>query len=117
MYTVELNIGLDTNTGGTNTYSNVMRIVEWWFGYPNVSGRLARSATEDTAVVKVKTDLTVPEFTGVLYMLSRALEQDCIAYYREVQSVLTGHTDAYGELIGPNAASWGEFNMEYFIRY
>lgn len=41
--------------------------------------------------------------------LAKALEQDCIAVYIPAWRK--------GRLIGPKAAEWGDFNIEYFKRF
>lgn len=41
-----------------------------------------------------------------IYQLAEMLGQDCIAVYNLNNCV--------GRLIGPDAASWGEFNRDYF---
>jgi hypothetical protein len=44
---------------------------------------------------------------GSLNRLCDALEQDCVAVY--------DHDAGQGFLIGHNAISWGEFNIDYFL--
>jgi len=48
-------------------------------------------------------------FIGKVYRLAVILDQDCIA--------VSGHDTTVGELIGPNAKAWGDFNTEFFITF
>ena len=71
--------------------------------YENSAGE---NVTEETLIV----DLTVADvsrFNDVVYVLSEKLVQDCISLYDET-------VDA-GELIGPKATLWGNWNREYFV--
>lgn len=70
--------------------------------------RIHTSDTEQTVVAEVE-----PGIAGALNFrlrinhLSRLLGQDCIAVYVPERGV--------GELIGPRAAEWGEFDPRYFL--
>jgi hypothetical protein len=64
---------------------------------------IADSATERTLVAQIDAPLNASE----AYALCAAFEQDCIAQSAD---------GATGELLGPDAAKWGEFNADYFIR-
>lgn len=99
--TLTLNIGLNTNTGETLTSNNVLQHLTDTGFFVHAS-RTKQSSTEQTLIVRID---SVP--TLVIYEASTALNQDCIAVSPD-----NGQT---GELIGPNAAAWGEFNREYFL--
>lgn len=65
---------------------------------------------EATAIVVVEPVSVIPaEFYNAIYRVSAALAQDCIAARNNVT--------AHGQLIGPDAADWGEFDPAYFIEY
>ena len=101
---VILNIGLNTNTGnriGSGWVVNAARLA--WFKVTNV--KVHQSDSEPTAVLTIEDD--APGLDNRIYTLSRTLGQDCIAvWYPE---------EAYGDLLGPKAAAWGQFNPEFFI--
>jgi hypothetical protein len=64
--------------------------------------RFAESATERTLIARVDCD----DWWGThAFALSLLLDQDCIA-------ISFGQ---FGQLIGPRAEAWGEFNPDYFI--
>lgn len=67
---------------------------------------IAQSDTEPTAVLVVD-DGDSPGQDNRIDMLSTTLNQDCIAAWSPA--------DAFGQLIGPRADKWGEFNPEFFI--
>ncbi len=62
-------------------------------------------AQEITAVVVVEFHSSGVVANMAFDFIARECQQDCIA-------VLFG--DGRGELVGPNAKSWGDFNIEYF---
>ena len=67
---------------------------------------LKQSETEQTYIAK----LWFPEshkWSPYAYKLSKALNQDYIAFYNPQTKK--------GELIGPKAKEWGPFNEDYFI--
>lgn len=64
------------------------------------------SDTELTLVVDAD-DKDQPGRDNRIAMLSARLGQDCIAVY--------DYAAQEGDLIGPNAAAWGEFNPAYFL--
>jgi hypothetical protein len=67
---------------------------------------IAQSDTEPTAVLSVD-DHDDPGLDNRIDMLSTALGQDCIAVWNLYES--------FGQLIGPRADKWGEFNPKFFI--
>lgn len=106
---IELNIGL--NIAGTqNTKEQRDFRAEFAIGrLPERSSyRREVSTTEDTLVVACFGD-DGALFRAMVYELAMDLQQDCIAVYNA--------TSFSGALIGPNAAAWGEFNPEFFIRF
>lgn len=114
---IELNIGLDI-AGTTNTTfqrdSRASYAFAWLRSRPytqNILGaRRAQSSTEDTLIVKLSVSSgDENNFRKEIDELAYELDQDCIAVYNA-----TGWS---GELVGPNAAAWGEFNPEFFIRF
>ena len=103
---MELNIGLDSPNGKNTLQDRVrrqataLRILAANLDYSQVRD----SNTEPTLVVK--TYVSVSE--AVLYDIAVVCEQDCVAAYNP-------DTGA-GQLVGPKAAEWGDFNPDYFIR-
>ena len=64
--------------------------------------RFADSSTERTLIAEVIVD----EWYGTsCFAIALLLHQDCIAI----------RFDHYGQLIGPCAESWGEFNPDFFL--
>jgi hypothetical protein len=114
---VILNIGLDGVPVHGESYTNGVR-------NPNKIERLfaAVGAVRDagfkvraTKLIQSDSELTLvvafadngPGLDNRIAMLSAALDQDCIAaYYPDEQ---------WGQLIGPKAAAWGQFNPEFFF--
>lgn len=108
-----LNIGLKPSTKTTRqdyiTRAEILAALRA-AGFHVRSYRHDHSTTEETAIVVVEPKSIGPsEFYNAIYRVSAALAQDCIA----VRNDETGH----GQLIGPDAADWGEFNPAYFIEY
>jgi len=68
--------------------------------------RVAHSGTEDTLVATISTSENPHK---LLFALSKALGQDCIAYQRTGSSV--------GWLVGPKAEEWGCFDLGQFIPF
>lgn len=62
----------------------------------------------ETIVAKVNVNGVV-EALGLAYYLAIFLGQDCVA--------LLTYDGTSGYLVGPNAAKWGAFNPEFFIRF
>lgn len=114
---IELNIGLNVTNGDNSTHALISRhgrVLQFLRNSDYLSNvldsRLARSNTEETVVVKLSVSSGAENrIRQELFELAVWLEQDCIAVYNA-----TGWS---GELVGPNAAAWGEFNPDYFIRF
>jgi hypothetical protein len=98
-----LNFGLNRNDGKGEV--DAMRLVRdlHYFGMSPVLLGTPKSDTEPTAVISVKHR---PTGTMVDYLCDR-YAQDCFAVYCP--------STGTGELVGPKAAEWGEFNPAYFI--
>ncbi len=116
---VQLNIGLNIEGSVNSQWQRdaradlarryLMNLCGLYEPAGDLESRRAQSATEDTLVVALVTDLSVAAFNNGIERLACDLCQDCIAVlYTD---------DSAGALIGPNATAWGEFNQEYFIRY
>ncbi len=114
---IELNIGLNVEGASNSDLSRDYRAtdaIKALLRNPitqNVLGfRRAQSATEDTLVVQLSVSSGVPRrLRADINALACQLRQDCIAVYNS--------TEFFGELVGPNAAAWGDFNPDYFIRF
>jgi hypothetical protein len=74
-------------------------------GFDIVRAKVVQSDTELTLVILAE-DNGIGQDNRV-DMLAVALKQDCIAIWSVDQQ--------YGQLIGPKAAAWGEFNPEFFF--
>lgn len=108
-----LNIGLARNDGAPD--NGVLHVVVKLnqFGFRLKAGEVHEVThalgTERTLVVEVYPRDGIATRAAV-YRLSLELAQDCIA----VGFVQDG-TVTSGELIGPKAADWGEFDPAYFV--
>jgi hypothetical protein len=108
MQILTLNIGLETNTGESLDRLEVLTILTRNQFRVHAS-ETRQSATEQTLIVRgYFTDNTRLDVSRI-HALSLILKQDCIAVSPD-----DGKT---GELIGPNAQSWGEFNPAYFLSF
>lgn len=100
MKTYILNIGMNTNTGGSYTRGflfNAFRIV----GICPIDTKYHQSDTEETAVCTFDKRPTHSEINRLCELLG----QDCIAIASEDR----------GLLVGPLAKKWGPFNPSYFL--
>lgn len=98
---VILNIGLDTNDGASLTIAEVVG----QFAEPRDvinDLRIVESHTERTLVVDLR-QLT----STTIHNLAVVLRQDAIAAWFPSRGK--------GELIGPGAEAWGEFNHTFFF--
>lgn len=98
--TITLNVGLDTNEGGSISAAQALAAIRMRGGYVR-SHTLAESDTELTLIAI----LNNPMNPDKLHQLSVDLQQDCIAMA----------VGSDGELYGPKAEAWGPFNPEYFL--
>ncbi len=119
---VELNIGLNVN-GEANSQLQCEQRAKQALQYLKQKFSGIKSATytnqyetadgtlvlEPGLYVKVRTAGTIFELYEVVYQLAIELRQDCIAVYNPRSGV--------GKLVGPNAGSWGEFDLTYFEQF
>lgn len=98
-----LNIGLNTNTGGSLLPSDALAMARE-LGFFVVSSAVHQSNSELTLVVMAE----VPAGYEVerSERLARDCRQDCIAIYT---------AQAVGQLVGPKASAWGPFNPDFFL--
>jgi hypothetical protein len=97
-----LNIGLARGDGGNISVGTVLR--EVYQAGKLVTYAAHHSDTEQTVIAFVSIEGDYPAKINHLCVL---WGQDCIAAYNPVTKA--------GELIGPKAAEWGEFNPEFFV--
>jgi hypothetical protein len=107
---VILNIGL-ARAGKDNLDPAKVERALWSNGIATLDAKIVESDTEPTLVIRTA-DITARneagnKFVDWVYNVSVALEQDCIAAYLPAFNM--------GQLIGPRAAAWGEFNPEFFF--
>lgn len=99
-----LNIGLKTNTGEQLNATDTLAAVEA-AGFKVTAQSLEFSNTELTLVLLCSGHMGA--YRIKIEHLCDVLKQDCIAAYDMARK--------YGDLIGPKAAEWGEFNPEFFL--
>lgn len=107
---VYFNIGLGNNSAGTGLLSPGQRAImleqelAHGLAFSNVRDYAVhfRPESEPTAVFSAAV-----KHGGALRQLVHKLEQDCIAVYYP--------TVSRGDLFGPRADVWGDFNKEFFI--
>ena len=112
MFQLSLNIGLLASSNGAvqslaNARSAAIK------SFPEAIGagavyELAQSSTEPTLVLSlfVTNRLTLAEIDARVFSLSVQLDQDCIAWTY----------GTHGQLSGPRADAWGEFDHDFFLR-
>ena len=103
MKTLILNIGL-ARKGLGNIGTAYTRGALRFSGLRIVQNAVHQSNTEATMVAEIAEH---SHWKPLVFGLAVATEQDCIAVYDPA----TGH----GELVGPRAEAWGDFNPEYFV--
>lgn len=96
-----LNVGLQSDTLGRIPSQQALSCVRQAFGV-YIDATYVRSDTEPTLVVSV---FDQPSLQSKVFELAERLGQDCIAFVQ----------GGVGQLIGPRAAAWGEFNPEFFF--
>ena len=108
---LKLNIGLETIEGKPLSFERVSaRLIQ--IGFQRISARIEQSATEPTLVWSG----TFPEYwkpehvLNALKSLAGGLQQDCIAVQLSAPSL------ELSALVGPDAAKWGPFNPDHFIK-
>src|SRR5690625_1754658 len=99
-----LNIG--TAVKGEQNALSVSEVLNTlvWANLEVISYEVKQSDTEETVVAVVRYNGDI--LGDMLWSVSCALHQDCIAVYCPKEQK--------GELNGPNAVEWGEFNSRYF---
>lgn len=110
-----LNIGLARNDGKPD--NGILHVVAKLndYGFKLVAGEVFEvmhgKGTEQTLIAEVEYQHHAQYHIGVaVHVLSLKLAQDCIAVgYVSDGSVLGGN------LYGPKAHEWGQFNPEYFV--
>lgn len=95
-----LNVGLNTNGGRTITPEQAKQAVTR-FGIVVEHAEVKQSTTEPTLVMYTSRPLWYLEALCVCWQL----EQECLAQMY----------NGVGELLGPQADKWGEFNPDYFL--
>lgn len=110
MNRVLLNIGLWLrDTQDERRVHSTLRVVENCFSIHRLA--LVRpDCYEPTLVVDIRTVHNLLAADRMLYDISLALEQDCIA--RRFMCGATGDLDF--KLVGPNAGAWGAFDHSKF---
>ncbi len=111
MATLILNIGLNVGDGSERlTLDTVIREVAHNLGGV-AAAEVQQSNTEATAVLTVDEPFSGAFATaGCVYHISRQLRQEAIAY-----AVRTRGVFAYGDIVGPAAAKWGDFDPSRFL--
>lgn len=121
---VEMNIGLNVKGGANSLHQCTLRArraieILRNAGLRYKAERLIAQHEGDDGILQLEDTLVVeidapPVGSGrtvkaVAYDIAVELQQDCVAvlFVRSNQ----------GELVGPNATSWGEFNPEFFNRF
>jgi len=107
-----LNIGMKWNTDEQRVWrpEEVLYAMEHE-GWRVMHMEVKASRTEPTVVAVIKDD----NFNDYhVYRLCQALRQDCIAAYR-VRRWVRGGFRGRGDLIGPKADKWGQFEWDQFI--
>lgn len=126
MSTIEMNIGLDVR-GESNSLAacgeraiQAITFLIGEFGREAVQTRRAQVqyegpnglVLEDTLIVRLEISsmsVAYRRINYIAYRLAQNLSQDCIGVY---------WTDlGKGRLIGPEAASWGSFDLDFFTSF
>ncbi|KWK67212.1 hypothetical protein [Burkholderia ubonensis] len=107
-----LNIGLVRNDGKPdNTILRTVTVLNR-FGFVLAHADVQQSDTEQTlcAAVQFQRQSNHRAVHDQLYAVCRELAQDCIA-----KASLDWTGKVSGELVGPEASAWGEFDSKYFL--
>lgn len=99
-----LNIGMQTNDGGSLTPGEIVDAIERTGPGPVLQYEIHESDTEPTLVAEVVNNGGA---RAAIHRLAELLRQDCIAAYVPRLAV--------GRLIGPGADKWGVFDPARFI--
>lgn len=123
---VEMNIGLTSKDGRNAPHEVMDRAVRavsllsesLYFGRIENRFKQARyegpdgPVVEPTLVVRTVACQPLLSIRHLIRYLAGRMGQDCIAVRFE-----DDRGGPYGELIGPRAQAWGDFNPDFFIRY
>ncbi len=112
MKTITLNIGLETNDGGKVALHTAILVTNNRFNIIKSRLDVSPNGGEETLVCVVE---YCPEFVDLLHEICGLLKQDCIACFGYLANGKPG--EPWGELIGPKAESWGQFNHSYFVHF
>lgn len=96
-----VNIGLAVNDGSTIKPTHALAALRAVGGVRALIGRVFCSDTEPTLVAEIDRPLNA----AAAYEVARYLRQDAIAQWDGRE----------GDLYGPNAAAWGDFNPAFFL--
>ena len=106
------NIGLETKDAAGNAIAlDPEAVCEFTHELAGVGfwGAVLESHTEQTLVIEF--DYAEPRenigVTELAYRICERFNQDCVAVYNTTLEA--------GQLIGPRAEAWGEFNPDYFF--
>ena len=113
---ITINVGLHVNGSEDPIFSpgaalNILRSFGFDCTYWRHDRAVLKDRTEETLVVMVPFVGDIHYFDQQLYFAADYMSQDCIAYAYEHDGRLVG------KLVGPNAAAWGEFDLNYFLPY
>lgn len=107
---VELNIGLLVNNGNNSQESQDVRQLVALDALTacsdTVHARMEMCGEEPTLVAEI--DVSFGRAGNVAYLLAVLLDQVAVAWYAP--------SIAFGELSGPQAALWGDFDINRFVR-
>jgi len=111
---VDVNVGLHSERDHPNSEAPYERAgkavvaLSVLAGSFSVFHRVEQSSTEPTLVARFWYSGELDDLRGQIYKLAKRLDQDCIAVFVH---------EEFGELIGPNASAWGDFDPQYFLPY
>lgn len=98
-----VNIGLNTNVGGTITHEEIKKILKDNFNIDIKKSVVKQSGTEPTLIAKLSRPLTDAE----QHMLTKLTKQDAIPQLY----------NGVGKMTDIGKESWGDFNPEYFMGF
>ena len=101
---IHLNIGLNDSDGlALNVHTACLAVES--YGFSILTSRVFESPTGGESVLVLSAQYRGSELYASLYALAINLRQDCIAIWNS----------GSGDLIGPAAEKWGEFNPAFFL--
>ena len=100
-----LNIGLNTNDGGLVNEENLIRTIHL-FNQEDSGCVIHKTGIFEGEELTLVVFLETPFNTSTVHLLAELFNQDCIArWFTSMQG---------GDLVGPNAHAWGEFDKNQF---